>query len=422
MVRLTKIFSQLMLLLAFYLIASRIDAKPHYSLPYDNIPISARTWEEIDITWPNVFNLAIPNRASLLRPISYAKSRGLVLGGHVHMKLGEFGVPNANITVTNINPLSQQTVIRIEHLPKKEKPIIGVYIHQTNDVRTYHFKNSRGHISIIHATPVHPFYIKNLHTYVPISQVTDSMRFAGKNNESIHLVCPQGKRRHCGTSYHQGKITTVYNVEVYQKHFYRVGNNAIKVHNPKGVACGLDMDSSLRQYPANRDILNQGFQADLAKNPLPARFGRIEANQEDVIGWRVTGESLQDAFTDGILPSNYREGIRNSFAEHRYSTENGTRFVSVTKNESGLNWVKTTNLGGSRKAIVLVKVRAGYGYELYDGHPVWSVTIKQNNEQEISHIGRIPAEDIIGGYSIEYDEAKGVQSIGQFEYNADYTE
>ena len=64
------------------------------------------------------------------------------------------------------------------------------------------------------------------------------MQLVGKHNEMIRLVCPSGKHKRCGTPYHQDKITTVYNIEVYQRHFYRVGDNAIKVHNPLGGDCG----------------------------------------------------------------------------------------------------------------------------------------------------------------------------------------
>ena len=231
----TKLSTIIIALLSLCSIASGHQ----YALSYDNVPITAKTWEEVDISWKNPLNHKIPNTARLLRPIAYAHQRGLLVGGHVHMKLGEFGVPNANITVTNVKPLSLQTVNKIHHLPKQEKPIIGVYIHQTNDVRTYYFKDKQGHISIIHATPIHPFYVTNLHIYLPISQVNNTMQLAGNNNEIIHLVCPKDKQQRCGTLYHQGKITSVYNIEVYQKHFYRVGYDNIKVHNATGASCGL---------------------------------------------------------------------------------------------------------------------------------------------------------------------------------------
>ena len=220
------------LLVVSNLLFSIIAHATHYTLSYDNKPITVSSWEEISIKWHG-------GHAKLLRPIAYAHRQGLVVGGHVHMGLAEFGVPNAEVNVTAVNPIPQQTIDKIHHLPKGRKPIIGVYVHQTKDVRTYRFVDMQGHTSIVHATPVHPFYVNNLHTYVPISKVTDTMQLVGKNNEIIHLICPKGKHQRCGKPYHQGRITTVYNLEVHQKHFYRVGNNAIKVHN--GPTCGWNI-------------------------------------------------------------------------------------------------------------------------------------------------------------------------------------
>ena len=61
----------------------------HYSLPYDNIPISAKTWEEIDIVWPNKFNRSKPNHGRLLRPINYARHHRLVI--NIHGSSNEIG-------------------------------------------------------------------------------------------------------------------------------------------------------------------------------------------------------------------------------------------------------------------------------------------------------------------------------------------
>ena len=229
-------------LLLLYLCLTHYCLAQRYTLPYDNVPITASSWEEVDIAWPNIFNSNIPNTAKLLRPINYAHQHGLVMGAHINMKLGELGVSNAVITITAVRHLSQQTVDQIHRLQQGEKPIIGVYVHQTNDVRTYHFKDKQGKISTIDATPVHPFYVKNLQAYLPISQVTDNMQLVGKKNEAIHLICPRNKHQKCGLPYHKGKIIPVYNIEVYQRHFYRVGHDAIKVHNPTGAGCGAPVE------------------------------------------------------------------------------------------------------------------------------------------------------------------------------------
>lgn len=207
-----------------------------YSFSYDNVPITPATWEVIGMTWPNIFNKSIPNSAKIIRPISYADKHDLRIGGIVHMPFSELGVKDTDITVTSVQKLTKKIVAKINFLPQGERPIVGIYRHQTDDVKTYHFRDEKGRIYIIHATPDHPFYVNNLHKYVYISNITDTMILSGRHDEIIHLICQNNKHKHCGLAYHSGKITTVYNVEVYQKHFYRVSDGLIKVHNAPCVA------------------------------------------------------------------------------------------------------------------------------------------------------------------------------------------
>ena len=195
---------------------------------YDNEPISSKTWEEIDIAWNNPFNPNKPNTAQLLRPIKYAHKYGLFVGKHIYMNLAEFGVPHTLITVIRIKPLTTWKVHRLLH---GKQPVIGLYIHQTMDVRTYRFTDKRGHITTIHVTPNHPFYVKNLHAYLPINQITDTIPLEGKKHQRIYLVCPFHHFRHCGIPYQPSKLKTVYNLEVYRQHHFRVSNFQIKVHN-----------------------------------------------------------------------------------------------------------------------------------------------------------------------------------------------
>lgn len=209
-----------------FLFLSNIVVAQYYALSYDNVPISAKTWEEIDITWPNPFNLNIPNKAKLLRPIEYAKQHGLVLHGHVKMNLSEFGVPNANVIVAAVKPLAA-----LSKTISGAKPVIGFFVHQTNNVRTYRFKNNKRNTSIIHATPNHPFYVKNLNAYIRIDHVTEKMELEGKRGQLVHIICPRFKAQHCGIPYKKGQITTVYNLEIYRQHVYRIGDRKILVHN-----------------------------------------------------------------------------------------------------------------------------------------------------------------------------------------------
>jgi len=247
--------------------AALYNISPAMEQPYDKVPITAKTWEEIDIAWNNSCNKSKPNTAKLLRPIQYAKTHGLVRGGHVQMNLTEFGVPHAHIIVTKVKPLTKAMLNGIVHLRPGAKPVIGLYIHQTNDVRTYHFRDNNGDITTLHATPNHPFYVKNLKTYMPITNITSNMILQGKNHHNIYLICKDRKHYHCGTPYRKGKITTVYNIEVYQQHVYRIGRSQILAHNPcekPFVSLPIEYKTSVRtayrwDTRPPEQILNSGF-------------------------------------------------------------------------------------------------------------------------------------------------------------------
>ena len=195
------------------------------------MPITAKTWDEVDISWYNPFNPKQPNAAQLLRPINYIKQTGLIINRKLFMDLSEFGVPEAKVTVSAIHPIPQQTIDKMYRLSKSTKPIIGVYVHQTDDVRMYHFIDRKGHISIIHATPNHPFYVSSLRAYIPITQITNTMSLTGNHDQKVYLICPPHQYNHCGTAYRPHKVKTVYNLEIYRHHFFRVGEYHIKVHN-----------------------------------------------------------------------------------------------------------------------------------------------------------------------------------------------
>ena len=66
-----------------------------YTVPYDNIPISAKTWEQINIKWHGGY-------AELLRPITYAHRYHLVDGNQIYLNLTEFGIPKEKILITCI--------------------------------------------------------------------------------------------------------------------------------------------------------------------------------------------------------------------------------------------------------------------------------------------------------------------------------
>ena len=197
LLNLKGIINRFIALLFFFSVSSfahQNDIPIDESQPYDNVPISSKTWEEIDIAWKNPYNKAKPNTAQLVRPIKYANEHGLSRGNtDVRMNLTEFGVPNAHVWVTHVKPLTNVQVSKIKHLPNNEKPLIGLYQHQVKDVRTYTFKDQQGHISAIHATPSHRFYVLDK-GYRPLHDITGKMHLIDANGYQLSLVCRHGHR------------------------------------------------------------------------------------------------------------------------------------------------------------------------------------------------------------------------------------
>lgn len=217
-------------ILALLLVHFTITYAKIYPAFHDIVPISAKTWEEVDIAWYNKFNPKKPNYAHLLRSIRYIKQHYYFQGKHLVYGAASKSIrPNAIIMA--VKPIGRTSLLNLQSFGGNAQFVTGLYVHETNNVRTYQFMNPQGQRSILHATPNHPFYVRQLHTFIPISEVSPKMALVGKAGEVTHLICSIGKRHYCGTPYHGHKATWVYNIEVYQDHIYRVGTLSIKVHN-----------------------------------------------------------------------------------------------------------------------------------------------------------------------------------------------
>lgn len=208
--------------------------------PYDSIPITPKTWEEVDlIYYSTISGHRYTNAIQLLRPIAWLHKRHMdIIGSKVTLSMPEFGIVNVMATVKAIKP-TQIDTRGIDWSKQNSAPVIGKFMRYVTDVRTYTFRDSLGHISHINATPNHPFYVKNKHGFVSIGNVSDDDTLvggigSGENHidSAVHLVCAKGKHSHCGVAYGGfGLPTSVYNLEVYRRHVYRVGDSKLLVHN-----------------------------------------------------------------------------------------------------------------------------------------------------------------------------------------------
>ena len=199
---------------------------------YDAIPFNYKTWKEIDIIWADPHHPNYRNHASILRPDRFIQAHHLSSGYTYRSNLSTFGVPNARVMITAIHPLTEANQCHEHEIAlSKKKPVIGIYRYKTNNVQKFQFKNEKGEVSFIHATPSHLFYIYSIKGYLPLNKITSSMKLLDKNNQFISLICPTGKKDDCGKKEQPDKAITVHNIEVYRSHHYFIGKQNILAHN-----------------------------------------------------------------------------------------------------------------------------------------------------------------------------------------------
>ena len=205
--------------------------KNHDVIKYDVIPFNRKTWKEIDIIWTDPNHPGYRNHAAILRPDQFIQTHHLSVRHTYIFNLRAFSAPNARVMITAIHPLTRANQYHGTASSKISKPVIGIYSYKTNSVQKFLFKNKKGGITAIHATPSHPFYVYNIKGYLPLNKITSSMKLLDKNNQFISLICPQGKKQDCGKKEQPDKVVTVHNIEVYRSHHYFIGKQNILAHN-----------------------------------------------------------------------------------------------------------------------------------------------------------------------------------------------
>ena len=139
--------------------------------------------------------------------------------------------PGIHAYIAFIKPVSLN--INLLHGAKNRQLVKALFIRHALNVKVYQFKNMiTGSISTIKATDNHPFYLENKKAFVPIGCVSSSDRLITATGQAVRLVCPENRKKHCGTSYKNNKPVVVFNMGVNKKYTYFVGdNNHILVHN-----------------------------------------------------------------------------------------------------------------------------------------------------------------------------------------------
>jgi hypothetical protein len=203
-------------------------ADGNQSLPsYDYQEITPTTWQQVSLTYHDQINgKNYQNKIQLLRPLQWLHDHGMDKVGHkIELSINEFGIDHVKATVTDIQP----TTVDSTKLPLTNSSIvIGKFTRYAKVVNTYTFKDSQGNIQTVNATPNHPFYVTDKKAYVAIDKVSSTDNLIDDKGQTVKLICPTNKTTHCGRLYNtDGQPTIVYNLEVYRRHHYFVGDTGI---------------------------------------------------------------------------------------------------------------------------------------------------------------------------------------------------
>ena len=160
--------------------------------------------------------------------------------GYINLTIKEFGLTNTRAYISAIKPASISQKCYLQLFSKSNKTnystesscVTGVFKRHVDDVNSYTFKNLfTGNTETIHATPDHLFYVKNRGGFMALDEITSTDELLNLSGHQMRLLCPKGKKKHCGMIWKKFNISAVYNLEVYKEHEYFAGNNEIYVHN-----------------------------------------------------------------------------------------------------------------------------------------------------------------------------------------------
>ena len=262
------IFNFLLLLLCIWIPLSycHTDTPPEapvFSLHRHVIVNKIDGWKEIDLVYEKTFshNLSNDNKKiagcvkayntagktlfrckehiMLLRPGKVIKHwlKEQRQAGYINLTIKEFGLINTRAYISAIKPAFISKKCHLKLFSKSNNPmelscVTGRFKRHVNNVESYTFKHSvTGQTETIHATPNHLFYVKNRKHFIALDEITPTDELLTLSGHKMRLLCPEGKKTHCGINWKKHNISAVYNLEVYKEHGYFTGNSKIYVHN-----------------------------------------------------------------------------------------------------------------------------------------------------------------------------------------------
>ncbi|WP_192483021.1 MULTISPECIES: polymorphic toxin-type HINT domain-containing protein [Cysteiniphilum] len=277
---------------------------------YDAVNITPRLWQQVTLNYTDMIDgRSYPAEIKLLRHSQWLKESGIdQVGRRSVFSLPEFGIDQVQVTVTDINDIKVDTK-DTDRRKEKTKTVTGTFKRYAKDVRTYAFKDEKGNIEQINATPNHPFYVVNQQAYVAIDDITINDNLISQSGNIVKLVCVKGKMLSCGKPYSQTQSPTiVYNIEVYQEHVYQVGLSSVLTHNvygsgakkwasastPRGLSYppnGKPIPPSIGASKYGQDSILSEPRVDLVEGKWPGAKGTLKGSDGEVD--RLLSESIQ---------------------------------------------------------------------------------------------------------------------------------
>ena len=153
--------------------------------------------------------------------------------GYLPLTMKEFGVIDAQAHIGKVTPVKFPPINKKSATANSYyEPITKIFIRHVLHVKRYTFKNLETNVIFtVKATPGHPVYSASRQKFIPVSKLSSKDHLLSENGQKIQLLCQQGIKKDCGLPFNQGGITSVYNVEVSQRHTYFIQSERLLVHN-----------------------------------------------------------------------------------------------------------------------------------------------------------------------------------------------
>ena len=309
---------------------------------------------------------------ALLRPASVIKlwKHQQRLKGYIPFSMKEFGIINVHAHITGVKEYTQ--VIKNTITPDSNH-VTGKFIRYAPEVNRYTVKDKQTNMtSTVDATPNHPFYVKNKHAFVPISEVLSSDSLVTLSNHEAHLIHSNSNNFPLKTNNKKNKLTRVYNIEIEKKHVYFISKLNLLVHNP----CKVLHDYYL--YLKKNRVARKFFSANGSSVEISVRRSNIKDLLDNTNAGFHTLFTPSGNLDPEILEKIYHLGFSMQGGDENLSLEEASRINVRRLNES---YIITFRLS---KRMSLEEYEGKYIPNMLDYYaPLFDYTVSSTGEKNI---------------------------------------